>query len=343
MARWYLGAALAAGSAALVSGGGGAVAQTAFYEGKTLNIIVGTDAGGGFDLYARALGRHINRHIPGKPTTVVQNMPGAGSMKAAEFLYTLAPKDGTTIGIIFPGAVVEPLVSGPGSVRYDPNKFEYLGSADSGTRLCVTGGTSKIKTMEDLLSVPSVFGGSALGSSTTDYAQMMIALTGAKMRIVNGYKSTVDTMLAIERGEADGVCGYDLSSFKAQKPDWFGTPLSNMIVQVSLEPNEELTKMGVPSIWKYVTGENRSVAELIVAQQEFHRPFVAPPGTPPAQLAILRPAFMTTLADTEFLADARKMKLEINPKDGATVGNLVRKLYGAPPALVEKMRKALRP
>ena len=312
-------------------------------EGKTVTIVIGTDAGGGFDLYARAVGRHIGRYLPGKPLIIPQNMPGAGSVKATEYLYTLAPKDGTTFGIVFPGALIEPLASGGTKFRYDPTKFEYLGTADSGTRLCVTHHTSKIKTFEDAQRLPSNFAGSAPSSSTTDYAQMLISLAGMKAKIVNGYKSTVDTMVALERGEVDGLCGYDSGSFQAQRPDWFGTPLAHMILQVGLEPSEKLTAMGVPSLWKYVSGENRVIAELIVAQQEFHRPFIAPPGVSAAHLAALRTAFMATMKDPEFVADAARMKLDVNPKDGATVAALIGRMYGSPPELVDKMRKALRP
>jgi|LNFM01.1.fsa_nt_gb tripartite-type tricarboxylate transporter receptor subunit TctC len=313
-----------------------------FYEGKTLTVIVGTDAGGGYDIYGRAIARHFGKHLAGKPTVIVQNMPGAGSAKAAEFLYNLAPKDGTNIGLIFPGIVVEPLLQ-PGKFRFDPTKFEYLGSADSGTRLCVTHKSSKIKTFEDALKLPSTFGGSAPGSSTTDYAHLLVNLAGAKMRVVNGYKSSIDTVLAMERGEVDGICGYDSSSFRAQKAEWFNTPEAHMIVQAALEPNEELTKLGVPHIWKYVSGENRKIAEVVLAQQEFHRPFVAPPGANSERLALLRTAFMATMNDPEFLADAKKMKLSITPKDAKTVTDLVNQMYASPPDLVAKVNKALKP
>ena len=273
-----------------------ASAQTSL-EGKSLSIVIGTDAGGGYDLYARMLGRHIMRHLPGKPTIVPQNMPGAGSMKAAEYLHNIAPKDGTAIGLIFPGAILEPLLGDRAKFRYDPNNLQYLGSADSGVRLCITHKSSKVKTFEDAQRIPANMGGSAAGSSTTDYAQMLNALAGAKFKIINGYKSSLDTVLAAERGEVDGLCGYDSNSFRAQRPAWFGTAESNMIVQTSLEPGAELTKMGVPSIWKYVTSENRAVMELILSQQEFHRPFVAPPGVPAPMLATLRAAFMATMKD----------------------------------------------
>jgi tripartite-type tricarboxylate transporter receptor subunit TctC len=330
-----------AGAALAIASAMPATAQN-FYEGKTVNIVVGTEAGGGYDIYGRAVARHIGRHLPGKPTVIVQNMPGAGSAKAAEFLFALAPKEGATIGLIFPGIIVEPLLQ-PGKFRFDPTKFEYLGSADSGTRLCVTHRSSKIKTFDDALKMPSNFGGSAFGSSTTDYAQLLINLAGAKFRIVNGYKSSIDTVLAAERGEVDGLCGYDSSSFRAQKPDWFNTPEAHMILQAALEPFPELTKLGVPHIWQYVSGENRKIAEVILAQQEFHRPFLAPPGVPADRLALLRTAFMATMNDPDFLADAQKMKLTITPKDASTVTELVKKMYASPPELLAKVNKALKP
>lgn len=327
--------------AAMALAGMPAPAQN-FYEGRTVSLIVGTDAGGGYDIYGRAVGRHLGRHIPGRPQVIVQNMPGAGSGKAAEFLYVLAPKDGTTIGLIFPGMVVEPLMQ-PGKFRFEPTKFEYLGSADSGTRLCVTYKTSKIKTFDDALRIPSTFGGSAPGSSTTDYAQLLINLANTRMKVVNGYKSSIDTVLAMERGEVDGICGYDSSSFRAQKAEWFNTPEAHMIIQTALEPNAELERIGVPHIWKYISGENRRIAELVFAQQEFHRPFLAPPGVPADRLAVLRTAFMATMRDPEFLADATKMKLTIAPKDAETVTKLVKDMYASPPELVEKVRRALKP
>lgn len=318
-----------------------ASAQT-FYEGKTITIVVGSDSGGGYDLYARTISRHMGRHIPGRPTIIVQNMPGAGSARAAEFLSVIAPKDGSTIGLIFPGMIVEPLLQ-PGRFRFDPTKFGYLGSADSGTRLCVTYKTSKIRTFADAMREASTFGGSAPGSSTTDYAQMFNNLAGTRFKIVNGYKSSNDTVLAMERGEVDGICGYDSSSFRSQKPTWFGTPEANIIVQAALEPAPELTQLGVPHIWQFVSGENRAVAEVVLAQQEFHRPFVTPPGVPADRLDILRKAFMATLADADFLADATRMKLSITPKDWDTVTRLIAKIYASPPELIAKVNKALRP
>ncbi|MFM1814247.1 MAG: hypothetical protein RLZ98_942 [Pseudomonadota bacterium] len=311
-----------------------------FYAGKNLSIIIGSGAGGGYDRYARTLGRHIVKYIPGKPTMVPKNMPGAGSAKAAEYLFTIAPKDGTTIAHLQPGSLVEPLFD-PAKFRYKPPEFEYLGSANSGTRVCALFHTAKAKTFEDIKKIETSVGGNAPGSSTTDYAEMFNNLAGTKFKIVNGYKSSSRVVLAMESGELDGICGFDAASFKSQRPDWYGTKLTNIVVQAGITPDPELEKMGVPSMWKYVTGKNREIAELILAQQEFHRPFVAPPGTAAAQLKILREAFDKTMQDKEFLADAAKSKLDIAPKNGDTVEKLIKKMYAASPDMVAAAKKAL--
>ena len=313
------------------------------YDGRQVTMVVGTEAGAGYDIYGRIVARHIGRFIPGKPNVIVQNMPGAGSAKAAEYLYALAPKDGSTFGIVFPGILVEPLTAEANKFRFQPVRFAYVGSADSGTRMCVTYKTSKIKTFEDAQKLPSNFGGSTPGTSTTDYSQMLIKLAGAKIKIINGYRSSIDTVIAMERGEIDGMCGLDISSLRSMRTDWVGTPEAQLILQAALVPNAELLKMGAPSIWDYITGDNRKAAEIVIAQQEFHRPFVAPPETPPAQLAVLRTAFAAATKDAEFLADAARINLSIAPKDGEAVASLVKQLYASPPELVERLRQALRP
>jgi tripartite-type tricarboxylate transporter receptor subunit TctC len=318
-------------------------ATAQLYAGKSITLIVGSAPGGGYDIYSRILSRHMPKHLPGNPTIVVQNMPGAGSMKAAEYLFSIAAKDGSVFGMVFPGALVEPLFDNTKKFRFEPTKFEFIGSADSGVRLCVTFHTSKIKTFEDAMKMESSFGGSGPGSSTTDYAVFLNALAGAKFKIVNGYKGSRDTIIAMERSELDGLCGLDSGSFKAMRPNWFNNPkLSNMIIQTSLEPDKDLEKLGVPSLWKYVSGEKRKIAELILAQQEFHRPYLAPPGTPAANMAALRKAFDASMADKALLADATKAGLSIEPKSAATVEKLIKGMYGSPPDLVAKARKALR-
>jgi tripartite-type tricarboxylate transporter receptor subunit TctC len=314
-----------------------------FYEGKQIRLVVGVEAGPGYDAYARFVARHMVRFIPGKPAIIVQNMPGAGTSKAAEYIYTLAPKDGTVFGMIFPGTILEPLSAEPGKYRFDPARFTYVGSADSGVRMCITYKTSKIKTFKDALEMPSIFGGAQPGAAITDYAQMMVNLAGAKFKIVNGYRSSLPTMLAMERGEIDGVCGLDVSSLRAMRPTWIDNREVNLLVQAALEPRRDLLESGVPSLWDYITGDNRKTAEIVVAQQEFQRPFIAPPEMPAERLAVLRKAFMAALADPATLAEADKMGLTIGPKDGESVAALVKQLYAASPEQIERLRKALRP
>ncbi|MDP4594018.1 MAG: tripartite tricarboxylate transporter substrate-binding protein [Beijerinckiaceae bacterium] len=333
----YLAAAFFAASAVCSM----AFAQT--YTGNKITLIVGSPPGGGYDFYSRILSRHMPKYLPGKPSIIVQNMPGAGSMKAAEYLYSIAPKDGSTFGMIFPGALVEPLFNNKKKFRFEPTQFEFIGSIDSGIRLCVTSGTSRIKTFEDAQKLPSSFGGSGPGSSTTDYAVFLNALAGAKFKIVNGYKGSRTTITAMERGELDGLCGLDSGSFQAMKPDWFNNPkLAHMIIQTSITPDAALEKLGVPSIWKYVKGENRKIAEIILAQQEFHRPYLAPPGTSAKHLALLRTAFDAAVKDKDLLAETGKAKLSVNAKNAATVAKLIKEIYGSPKDLIDKARVALR-
>ena len=314
-----------------------------FYDGKKITFVVGGDSGGGYDIYARAIARHLGKYIKGSPAIIVQNMPGAGSNKAAEFMFNAAPKDGTTIATVFPGAIMGPLLEAHVQTRFDPTKFEYLGTADSGTRVCATFHTSKTRTFADTQTRDTIVGASSGGGATRDYGYLLKTLAGARFNIVTGYKGTNDITLALERGEVDGLCGFDWSSLKAQKPDWIRDNKLNILLQVGLEPDKELSALGVPHIWKYVTGEGRQVAELVIAQQVFGRPYLAPPGTPADRVKILRDAIMATLQDKDFLAEADKAGMSILPRSGADVQEVVRRLYAAPKELVERARKSIQP
>lgn len=314
-----------------------------FYAGKTIEFVVGADSGGGYDTYARAIARHLPRHIPGNPTIVVKNLPGAGSGKAATYLATAAAPDGTSIAAIFPGAVIGPLLDDKAKPSYDPTKFHYLATADSGTRVCATFHTSKVKSFADAQQQKVVMGASAAGGSTRDYVNLHRKTSGAQFELVTGYKGTAEIGLAVERGEVDGLCGWDWASLKSQKSDWLRDKKLNILVQVGLEPEPELSKLGVPEIWKFITkDEDRKAVELVVGQQVFGRPYIAPPGTPPAQVKILRDAFAATLKDKEFLADAEKAKIDVNPLDGAKVQQVVEKLYASAPAIVARAKELIK-
>ncbi len=315
-----------------------------YYAGKTIDLLIGAQPAGGYDIYARAVGKHMARHIPGQPTIVPKNMPGAGSARAAGFISTVAPKDGTAIAAIMPGAIMGPLLDEKAEGLFDPTKVNYLGTANNGTRVCVTLKSSKIKSFDDVLTQKAVFGGVSTNDSTQEYGYLHKKTSGAQYDVVSGYRGTPDIALAIERGEIDGVCGWDWSSFKSQKPDWIRDDKVNVLLQVGLEPNAELTRMGVPSVFKYVKNEDdRKVVELVISQQVFQRSYIAPPGTPAEPLNALRSAFDATMSDKQFLDDAEKLRVDIAPLSGGKVQDLVQKLYATPKDVVAQARKAIRP
>jgi len=288
--------------------------------------------------------RHLGRHIPGEPTVVVKNMPGAGSAKAAQYIQTIAPKDGTSVAGVMPGAIMGPLLDDHAAPMFDPNKVRYVGTANSGTRVCVTLKSGKIQKFEDAQKIKAKFGGSAPNDSTFEYGYLHKHTSGALWDVVPGYRGTPDMALAMERGEIDGVCGWDWSSFKSQKPDWLKDGKVNVLMQVSIEPHPELTKMGVPTVFQFVKdADAKKVVELVISQTVFHRSYIAPPETPEAELAILRKAFDETMADPALLDDAQKMRIDIEPLSGAKVQEVVSRLYTTPKDIVERARKAIRP
>jgi tripartite-type tricarboxylate transporter receptor subunit TctC len=315
-----------------------------YYAGKSIDFLVGGDVGGGYDIYARTLSRHLARFIPGNPTIVVKNQPGAGSGRAATFLYGVAPKDGSVIGAVFPGVVMGPLLDDRAQALFDPTKFQYLGSADNATRVCISHARSRIKRFEDVLTQKAIMGASAAGGSTRDYINMLKKATGAMFELVAGYKGTADIFLAMERGEVDGMCGLDWTSLKSQRPDWVRDKAVNILAQTNLEPQPELAKLGVPQIWPYIRSvDDKKAAELIISQQVLGRPYLAPPGVPAEPVGILRAAFTATLQDKDFLADAERTRVDIEPSSGERVQQLVEQLYATPKATVERAKELIKP
>ena len=314
------------------------------FAGKSIDLLIGAPPAGGYDIYARAVGRHLGRHIPGQPAIVPKNMPGAGSARAAGFISTIGPRDGTAIAAIMPGAVMGPLLDEKAEILFDPTKVHYLGTAANGTRVCVTLKGSKIGSFDDALARKVAFGGVSANDSTYEYGHMIRTMAGARLEVVAGYRGTAELALALERGEIDGVCGWDWSSFKSQKPEWLRDGRAVVLLQVGLEPNAELTRMGVPSIFKYVTNEERrKVVELVISQQVLQRSYIVSPATPVEPLGILRAAFDATMRDPQFLADAEKLRIDIAALPGSRVQELVQTLYAAPREIVEQARRAIRP
>jgi tripartite-type tricarboxylate transporter receptor subunit TctC len=313
-----------------------------YFAGKTLNLIVGSAPAGGYDTYGRTLARHMVKHIPGQPSIVVRNQTGAGSGVAAGAIYNTAPKDGTTFGIVFPGIIIGPILEPKTTMNFDVTKFSYIGSADSGTRVCIAFENSQTKSFEDARKRKTIMGASAAGGSTRDYAFMLNHTAGSQFEVVSGYKGTADIFLAMERGEVDGMCGLDWSSLKAQRGDWIKSKKLNILIQTGLDPEPELVQLGVPDMWRFITNpEDKAAAELVVSQQIFGRPFIAPPGIPDVALKTLRDAFEKTMKDPEFLADAEKSRIDINPTSGAKVQELVTRIFATPAKTVERAKRII--
>ena len=339
--RWPIGLLAAAATLALAPPP--AAAQD-FYAGKTIDFIVGHYVGGGYDIYARAVGRHLARHIPGNPTIVMRNMPGAGSAKAGLHITHTAAKDGTVIGAVTPGAIMSALLDGRSDSTFDPTRVNFIGTANHGTRICVTMKEAKAQTFADMLKTKTVIGGVAVNDATHDYAHMVKNVTGAQLSIVAGYNGTANIGLAMERGEVDGSCGWDWASFKSQRANWLKENRVNVLTQIGQDLDEDLTRRGAPPIWNFIRNEDdRKAVELIISQQVFHRSYIAPPGVPAPRLAILRTAFMATMQDPQFLADADKTGIDIAPLDGGKIQDLIARLAAAPDAVVQRAKRVIRP
>jgi tripartite-type tricarboxylate transporter receptor subunit TctC len=339
---WLLCATAAA--ACLFAGAASANAQESveqFYRGKTVNIVVGSAVGGGFDGYARMVARHLGKHVPGNPVVVVQNMPGAGSNKAASFVALQAPKDGTTIGAIQPGAVVQPLVSDQ-AVPHDPSKFIMLGSGSYSVYLCMLRSDAPAKSFEETFTKEVIIGTSGEGSTLREMPIMLTNVLGAKLRLVSGYAGSREVLIAIERNEVHGICGMGWSSIAMQQREWIRNGTLKIIAQEDLKGHPEVNKMGVPLTISFAkTKEDSQVMEMMYSQSLFGRPYVLPPETPPERVTALRQAFMAALADKELLAEAERSGFDIGPMSGEDLQALVAKLYALPPEVIERAKQSL--
>ena len=324
--------------------GGAAAAQDAveaFYKGKQIAMVVGSSAGGGYDTYARLLARPMSAAIPGNPTIVVQNMSGAGSNRAAGYIYSVAPKDGTAIGAIFPGAVLQPLLSDQ-PAPHDPSKFVYLGSANSDVYVCYVRSDAPVKTFKDVLTRELIIGASNPGATTYDLPQLLNSVLGAKFKIVTGYPGSREITLALERGEVQGACGIGWTGIETMYPDWFAKDTVRVLVQLSNTGHADLNKRGVPRAAEFArTEDDRKTIELVFSQGVFGRPYILPPNVPADRVAALRKAFVAALDDKTLRAEAAKMQLDVDPIEGGELQTLVAGLYATPPHLVERARQAL--
>jgi len=321
-----------------------AVAQ--FYRGRQITVIVGSSAGGGYDLYARLLARHMPKHIPGHPLVTVTNMPGAGSNAAAAHVYNVAPKDGTVIGALQNSAVLDALLDAllgdTRRLRHDATKFLHIGSATVDHYVCIARADAPVKTFQELLTRELVIGASQPGTSTRDYPAMLNNMTGSKIRLVSGYPGTREITLAIEKDEVKGLCGFSWSSLQAQRPDWLKSGFIRVLVQEHDRGHPVINKMGVPLAVDFAKSpENRRIMELIYSSETFGRPYMVAPGVPPERIAALRDAFMQTMRDEELLAEAQKTGVEIDPISGEELQALAERIFATPADVVERAKHAL--
>ena len=310
-----------------------------FYRGRTVTLIVGYSSGGGYDTYARVLARHMGKHIPGNPTLVVQNMPGAGSLRSANYLYNVAPKDGSVFGMFSRGLAMEPLI-GTSATQFEATKFTWLGSGTEEASVFVTWHTSGVRSWQDMLAKTFSVGGEGSGSDPDVYAQLLKNAFGVKLRLVTGYPGTAEIALALERGEVDGRASWSWSSLKSLKPDWIAGKKVNLPVQLNLTKNPELPE--VPMITDFAQNDRqRQSLRIILSRQTMGRPFMAPPGLPDDRRLALRKAFDDTMKDPEFVAEAKARAMEVNPVSGAEIDKLLAELYATPKDVVEETKRAV--
>lgn len=336
-------AAVAAVVAAMTANGpASADSVEEFYRGKTVELIVGFSPGGGYDTYARTLARHMGQYIPGSPEIVPKNMPGAGGLVALNHLYNVAPKDGTVIGTFGRGLAVEPLLGREGAnIEFDATRISWLGSVNNEVGVCVSWHTSPVRTWEDVLETELVVGTEGPGSDYGVVSSALHNILGGRLKAVAGYTGSNEILLAIERGELDGLCGWSWSSATSRRPEWIEGGKVNILVQIALQKHPDLPD--IPLIMDLAqTDEQRQMLRLIFSRQSMGRPFAAPPGIPEEHASALREAFEATMKDPRFLADAEQAGLEVNWISGEAIADLLASVYQTPQPLVSMAAEATR-
>jgi tripartite-type tricarboxylate transporter receptor subunit TctC len=324
--------ALAAGSAP------GQTPQGAF-AGKAVTMLIGFGPGGGYDLWARVVARHLGKHLPGNPTVTPQNLEGAGSYRAASYIYNIAPKDGTVMGLIARDAVLGPLTGSVGA-QFDATKFSWLGTPAIETNVCFADHTAAVQTVHDLTEKELIVGDTGPGTGTHAYPKALNDILGMKFKIVGGYPSSAAVFLAIERGEVQGLCE-SLDSIKVRKPDWIPSHAIALLFQGGVRPDPELKD--VPFVVDLAQKpEDKQAIEFLYVGQGIGRPFVAPPNLPPERLKMLRDAFAATMTDPEFLAETERQKLTVKPESGEYLEALIKKTYATPKPIVDRIANLIR-
>jgi tripartite-type tricarboxylate transporter receptor subunit TctC len=305
-----------------------------FFKGKQVSLYIGFSAGGTYDLYGRIVARHIGKHIPGNPVVVPKNMEGAGSIRLTNFMYAQAPKDGTALATMGRGGAFGPLFGMTGA-KFDAEKFVWLGSANDEVSLCASWHLSGVKSFDDLRQRELIIAATGPGDESQTVPKLLNAVLGAKFKVIGGYPGSNEMTISIERGETQGRCAFSWASMKSVHRQWLDEKKINILVQLSYQKHPELPDVPLAGDLAK-TEEEKQMVNLLAARQVMGRPFFSTPDLPTDRAAALRKAFLDTLADPEFLAEAEKLKLEITPVSGERVQGIVRDIYATPRNVVEK-------
>lgn len=314
-------------------------ADDPFYRVRTLTLIVGAESGGGYNVYSRLIARYLPHYIPGDTSVVVQAMPGASGRRAAEFLYTSAPQDGSTFGTLEQNIPMTQ-VMGSDNIRFDIAKFNYLGNVSATVSTAVTWHTTGVKTIDDAKNTEVIVGATGQTGTTELFARIMNRTLNTKFRVINGYPGGNEINLAMERGEIGGRASYSWSSLKSLNADWLANKKVNILVQIGLHKAPDLPD--VPLLIDLVKpGIDHEVVRLFSSSLELGRVYLAPPNVPENRVSTLRKAFSQTVTDPNFLEEAQRLNIDVNPTDGETVQKIIIMLTAEPPAVIEKARTFL--
>jgi len=314
---------------------------SAVYTGNSISLVISAAPGSLQDRYARTIGRYLIRHIPGSPSIQFENMEGSSGRKATAWLHERAPRDGLTFAALMPEVIMAPLVGDGSEEKYDPLKFNYLGSAASAVFVCIGRPDSPVTHFAQVKDQRLVIGAVHDGGATQDIAHALVNLVGARFRMVPRYEDEDQLLAALEHGEVHGACGYNWSGLRTRRPELIKEKKINILLQIALRPRPDLTLRGVPIVWDFVDDAgHRAALELLASIQEIGRPYAAPPRVVRPRVTALRVAFERTMKDIDFRADARKSDLDISPTYGDDMQRMIEKMYRTPKDIVEKARAA---
>lgn len=310
-----------------------------FYRGKRMQMVVSSPPGGGYDLYSRILARHLPNHIPGKPSIVVQNMPGGGHLIATRYLYSLGKRDGLTIASLSRSIPNQEIFMGPKEAKFRSIDFTWLGSITDEVQACVVRHDVPVKRFEDLKTVPKpvAMGGQGRGIEPSDYGRLIREVFNANVRVIDGYTGTGPRRVALDQGELEGICGWSWTSVKGTSQEWLDKGFIRIIAQLGMKPHPELTERKVPFLLDKAPDEaSRRLMEVLFSRLAIGRPILAPPGVPKERVRLLRAAFDKTMKDSAFLAETNRLGLEVDPLSGEEVENLIRKIFDYPADILQK-------